>query len=129
MVAVNYEVVVTREGDKWLADVPEVSGAHTYAKSLEGLERSVREVVELMDDARAPGSEIEIDFVFAKADGPVHLAFLAGQERRELAARDQALQDRTRTLVTELIEQGVSGRDAARILDITNGRVSQLANS
>ena len=125
----TYEVVVTREGDKWLADVPEVRGAHTYAKSLDGLERSAREVIELMDDTRGDSDPIDVTFVFAKNDGPVHSAFLAGLERRELAAKDQELQERTRKLVSALIDEGVSGRDAARILAITSGRVSQLVNS
>lgn len=125
----TYEVRVSREGDKWLADVPQVRGAHTFAKSLEGLERSVREVIQLMDDDRDEATEIAVDFVFAEIDGPVRSAYLAGQERRELATRERELQDRTRALVAELIDQGVSGRDAARILAITNGRVSQLANS
>ena len=42
--ASDYEVIVTREGDSWLADVPAVPGAHTFARSLAGLARSVREV-------------------------------------------------------------------------------------
>ena len=46
----TYDVVVIREDDAWLADVPELPGAHTYAGSLAGLDRSVREVVVLMAD-------------------------------------------------------------------------------
>lgn len=30
-------VVITREGDDWIADVPSVPGAHTFARSLPGL--------------------------------------------------------------------------------------------
>lgn len=125
----TYKIVVTREGCKWLADVPEVRGAHTYAKSLEGLDKAVREVIELMDDGRRVGDPLDVEFVFAEIDGPVHSASLVGKERRELAARDQDLQVRTKELIAALVGQGVSGRDAARILAITSGRVSQLANS
>src|SRR5659263_509011 len=32
-----YEVIVTREGSSWLADIPAVPGAHTFARSLTGL--------------------------------------------------------------------------------------------
>lgn len=46
----TYEVVVTREDGAWLADVPTVPGAHTYARSLTALTEAVREVVILMDD-------------------------------------------------------------------------------
>lgn len=45
-----YEVKVTREDGSWLADVPAVPGAHTFARSLAGLARSVREVIILMAD-------------------------------------------------------------------------------
>jgi len=46
----SYEVEVTREGSQWLADVPAVPGAHTFANSLDALRDSVREVIVLMAD-------------------------------------------------------------------------------
>jgi predicted RNase H-like HicB family nuclease len=46
----DHEVIVTREGGSWLADVPAVPGAHTFARSLAGLAKSVREVIILMAD-------------------------------------------------------------------------------
>jgi predicted RNase H-like HicB family nuclease len=42
-----YRVVVTREDGRWLADVPGLEGAHTYARSLPALDQAVREVVVL----------------------------------------------------------------------------------
>jgi predicted RNase H-like HicB family nuclease len=41
-----YRVVVTREDSHWLADVPELQGAHTYARSLPTLDQAVREVID-----------------------------------------------------------------------------------
>jgi len=58
-----YRVVVTREDDHWLADVPELQGAHTYARSLPALDQAVREVVVLaadLPDAAMP--EIVLDY-------------------------------------------------------------------
>ena len=75
----DYEVIVTREGDSWLADVHAVPGAHTFARSLAGLARSVREVM-------------------------AH----------------------TSAAVAQLAREGYSVRDAAALLDLTPGRVSQL---
>jgi len=46
----TYLVEVTREGNQWLADVPSVPGAHTFANDLDTLRQSVREVIVLMDD-------------------------------------------------------------------------------
>ena len=45
-----YQVVVTREDSHWLADVPELQGAHTYARSLPTLDQAVREVIVLAAD-------------------------------------------------------------------------------
>jgi len=61
MADMSYTVLVTRDGDDWLADVPSVPGAHTFARSLEGLARSVREVVVLMDDL-PDDAEVELGF-------------------------------------------------------------------
>ena len=59
----SYKVVVTRENDHWLADVPELSGAHTYARDLSSLHQAVREVIvlaaDLPDDAMP---EIELEY-------------------------------------------------------------------
>lgn len=38
-----YRVVVTREDGAWLADVPGLDGAHTYAHTPPALDRAVRE--------------------------------------------------------------------------------------
>ena len=46
----TYRVVVTREDGHWLADVPSLEGAHTYARSLPTLDQAVREVVVLAAD-------------------------------------------------------------------------------
>ena len=46
----TYRVVVTREDGHWLADVPSLEGAHTFARSLPTLDQAVREVVVLADD-------------------------------------------------------------------------------
>ena len=129
MAVVSYKVVVTREGGNWLADVPGVRGAHTFARSLLSLDRAVREVIELMDDSRDSASEITIDYAYEGFDGSVDAAVMAGRERRALTVRERDLQGRTRLLASELVAQGFSVRDAARMLEITSGRVSQLVNS
>lgn len=45
-----YRVVVCRDDGHWLADVPELQGAHTYARSLPTLDQAVREVIVLAGD-------------------------------------------------------------------------------
>ena len=61
----TYRVVVTREDGHWLADVPELDGAHTYARSLPALDQAVREVVVLaagLPDEAMPGLTLDYDY-------------------------------------------------------------------
>jgi hypothetical protein len=61
-VSETYRVVVTRENGHWLADVPALQGAHTYARSLPALDQAVREVVVLaadLPDEAMPGLVLE----------------------------------------------------------------------
>src|SRR5260370_38370105 len=60
-----YEVIVTREDDHWLADVPGLQGAHTYARSLPSLDQAVREAVVLaagLPDEAMPDLVLDYDY-------------------------------------------------------------------
>ncbi len=123
----SYEVIVTREDGAWLADVPAVPGAHTFARTLTGLRRSVREVIIVMEDL-PDDAEVAMVFRFDVDDETVAVAARLGQERRAIAAREADVIAGTARSVGDLIEHGYSVRDAAELLNITAGRVSQLAN-
>ncbi len=123
----SYEVIVTREDGAWLADVPAVAGAHTFARTLTGLRRSVREVIIVMDDL-PDDDAVAMVFRFDVDDETVAAAARLGQERRAFAAREADVMAGTARSVGDLIEHGYSVRDAAELLNITAGRVSQLAN-
>ncbi len=123
----SYEVIVTREDGAWLADVPAVPGAHTFARTLTSLRRSVREVIILMDDL-PDDAEVAMSFRFDVDDETVAEAARLGQERRGLAAREADVMAGTARSVEDLIQHGYSMRDAAELLNITAGRVSQLAS-
>lgn len=56
----TYTVHVNCEDGTWLADVPTVGGAHTYASTLEDLIASVREVIVLMDDL-PDNTQVDLD--------------------------------------------------------------------
>jgi predicted RNA binding protein YcfA (HicA-like mRNA interferase family)/predicted RNase H-like HicB family nuclease len=123
-----YKVVVTREGGSWLADVPAVPGAHTFARSLTGLAKSVREVIILMadlDDHAKP----ELTFTYQVSDEVVQEAVAVGRERRQARELEEALMAHTSAAVARLAREGYSVRDAAALLDLTPGRVSQLLNA
>lgn len=124
----TYKVIVTREGDSWLADVPDVPGAHTFARSLEGLDRSVREVIILMDDL-ADDADIEVVYDYQVDDQAVVEAAVVGKERARIALDEAVLKASTARMIRALTDHGYSVRDSAHLLGITPGRVSQLSNA
>jgi len=123
-----YRVMVTREDGYWLADVPGLQGAHTYARGLPALDQAVREVVVLaadLPDEAMPGLALEYDYRTGDAGMDI-TALEVRQLRRqadELAATAAA---RTSEAATELVARGLSVRDVAALLGISPQRVSQL---
>ena len=123
-----YRVVVTREDSQWLADIAELEGAHTYARSLPSLDQAVREVIVLADDLPDEVMpELIIDYDYHTGDPD--LDEVTGEVRRlrrqadELAATAAT---RTGQVAVKLVARGLSVRDAAAMLGISPQRVSQL---
>lgn len=123
----SYTVIVTREGDEWLADVPELKGASTYASTLRKLIDNVREVVILaadLDDDAHVDLDLQLD-----VNDPVVQRASRTRSRRRAAERELAeLRAETSSQVAALLREGYSVRDTAEIVGITAGRVSQIAH-
>jgi hypothetical protein len=124
----TYRVVATREDTHWLADVPELQGAHTYARSLPALDQSVREVIVLaadLPDEAMP--DLVIDYDYHTGDPELDTTTMEVRRLRreadELAATAAA---RTGYAAARLVARGLSVRDAAALLGISPQRVSQL---
>lgn len=123
-----YRVVVTREDGEWLADLPDLSGAHTYARTLPALDRAVREVAvlaaDLPDDAMA-GLALAWEF----HTGDDALDEEAAQVRALRAEADRLAAEATEStaaVARKLIEHGASVRDAAVLLGVSAQRISQV---
>jgi hypothetical protein len=124
----TYLVVVTREGEDWLADVPELTGAHTFAHSLSGLDRSVHEVIvlaaDLPDDAI---NDLHLDYSFATGDSVLDTT---AATVRKLHARAESLSaeasESTSRAVRQLAAHGLGVRDTAAVLGISAQRVSKI---
>jgi predicted RNase H-like HicB family nuclease len=124
----SYRVVVTRQDGQWLADVPELQGAHTFARSLPALDQAAREVIVLaadLPDEAMP--ELLIDYDYHTGDQELDRTAAEVRQLRqqasELAASAAA---RTGQAAADLVARGLSVRDAAALLGISPQRVSQL---
>jgi DNA-directed RNA polymerase specialized sigma subunit len=129
---VTHRVVVTREGSRWLAEVPELSGAHTFAGSLRKLDQYVREAIvvaaDLPDEAMA---NLVLEYEYQLGDEA-----LDAQVRRIRAQRAEV--ERLRRRLEEDTEDVIglafasnrielSQRDLAELIGLSHQRVSQLA--
>lgn len=123
-----YRVVVSREGHDWLAEVPGLQGAHTYARTLASLDHHVREVIALVEDLpRGAEEHLVLDYDVHTGDPEVDEAVAkvrADRERVRTAERELA--ERTQALARKLRGR-LSVRDCATLLAVSPQRVSQVA--
>jgi predicted RNase H-like HicB family nuclease len=120
----TYRVIVTREDGNWLADVPELQGAHTFARSLPSLDKAVREVIVLaadLPDEAMP--DLSLDYEYRTGDPRIDQdATKVRHLRAELAELESLTAESIRALTPEL-----SVRDAGVLLGVSPQRVSQVA--
>ena len=123
----RYHVVVTRDGDGWMADVTALPGTHTWAKSLRALDRSVREVIGMVEDLpRSAEAALDLEMDYRTGD-PV-LDERAGKLRalrREQERAAAEIASDTSELLRRFAAQ-LSVGDAAVLLGVSKGRISQL---
>jgi DNA-binding NarL/FixJ family response regulator len=131
MVAVTehtYRVMVTREDGAWLADIPELAGAHTYARTLPALDRAVREVIVLAADR--PDEDmpaLRLAYDYRTGDPDIDKATAEVRSLREEADHATATAiARTSAVAEMLVGRGMSVRDVAAMLGISPQRVSQI---
>lgn len=124
----TYRVVVTREDGTWLADVPQLAGAHTEARSLAGLDAAVREVIALVEDlpeGAEPGLQLAFEYHTGDAALDEQTAWLRA-ERDRIRREDSALTEFTEQLARRL-RPTWSVRDVAALLGVSPQRISQIA--
>lgn len=121
----TYEVEVTREGDAWIADVVNLPGAHTYARDLVTLFRNVGEVIRLVADL-PDGAQVPTTTRYEGA--AVRRAAELGAERLRLEELERRRLAEANTLAKQLIAEGMTVRDAATLLELSPGRISQVTS-
>lgn len=126
----SYRVVVTREGGAWLAEVPELEGAHTWARNLPTLDEAVREVIVLAADLPDEAMP-DLDLVYEYRTGDSVIDKITTElrrERRRLHEAEREVAERTESTARELVKNGYSVRDAAVLTGVSYQRVSQLTH-
>ncbi len=123
----SYTAIVTREGDSWIGEVQELTGAHTFARNLPTLRRNLQEVIGLV--LNAPEDQtFDIDLHFEGISDDFAEAVAIGERRELLDVQQKELASSTAELAARLAKQGWSVRDIAVALHLTPGRVSQVVS-
>jgi predicted RNase H-like HicB family nuclease len=127
MVALMYEVDVTREGRSWLATVRKLPGAHTHAGNLTALRENIDEVIALVEDlpegAERPGVTLHFP---DDAYELLNTAILIAAEREAAETALSEAQTAGVSIVADLAAARYSVRDIAGALRLSPGRVSQI---
>ncbi|MFB6392706.1 type II toxin-antitoxin system HicB family antitoxin [Polymorphospora lycopeni] len=126
----TYRVIVTREDDAWLADVPALPGTQTFARNLPSLDANVREAIALTEDL-PEGAETGLNIAYEYRTGDPTLDQAAAQLRADREAADRLASQvaaRTDEMARDLVQnRRMSVRDAAALLAVSPQRISQIA--
>lgn len=130
----KFTVVYEPDDGGWHAEIFEVSGCHTWGRSLAAARKNIREALsacahafkdadrvareaELVDDVRLP----------KRVSGAVKACRKA---RERLEAEESRSQNATREAVRALVDEaGMSVRDAGELLGLSHQRIQQLKAS
>ncbi len=123
----RYHVVVTRDGDGWMADVPALPGTHTWAKTLRALDRNVREVIGMVEDLpRSAEAALALEMEYHTGDSLLdERAETLRTRRREQERAAAEIASDTRELA-QLLATRLPVSDAAMLLGVSKGRITQL---
>lgn len=116
---------VTRSGDWWAIEAPEVPGVFTQAKRLDQVAAMVADAVSLMEGVDAESVEVVIaPQLRTEVCRDVKEALRL--KRAAAVAADEA-STQLRSATAEVLAEGLSVRDAAFLLGISPQRISQLS--
>lgn len=123
-----YLIKVVRDGENWLGEVPGLTGAHTFARNLETLDRSMREVIVLAEDLPDDADDsLELEWQFCTGDAQLDRELeTLRHERQQLSAERRRAQAATAGLVGQLSRAGFSVRDVAVLTGVSRARAQQL---
>jgi predicted RNase H-like HicB family nuclease len=123
----SYHVVVTRDGDGWMADVPDLPGTHTWAKTLRALDRNIREVIGMVEDLpRSAEASLDLDLEYHTGDPDFDSrSSELRTKRKEIERSASEVASETRELAGHLAGR-LPVSDTAVLLGVSKGRITQL---
>lgn len=128
----TYRVVITHENGAWLADVPDLAGAHTFARNIPSLQKAVRELIALVEDlpgGAEDGLDVEYEYRIGIPEVEAETRQLRA-DRERIRREENDLARRTDAAAKTLVERyKFSVRDAAALTGVSKQRISQLAPS
>ncbi|WP_238019012.1 type II toxin-antitoxin system HicB family antitoxin [Dactylosporangium sp. AC04546] len=122
----RYTAVCRLSGGWWAISVPGLKGVHTQVRRLSDAEAMARDAIALFLDVD-PGSFGVLLQPEVPDAGDVVSAALTARKVAQEADREAATA--TAVALRRLADLGITGRDAARLLNISPQRVSQLKKS
>jgi predicted RNase H-like HicB family nuclease len=120
----TYRATATRSGKWWsveVHDLPPHYFGFTQGRDLADAHHMARDAIATLLDV--PISDIEVDLRVNEADELIAEVERARARRREAAREEQATLVRA---ARQLVKQGMTQRDAARLLGLSFQRVHQL---
>jgi hypothetical protein len=116
----KYTVAISRDQvDGWIAEMKELEGVRTSARTLESLDARVDEAIAA---SRAPKGEVSYEW----PREIMRALILNDQARGRATAAEEAARQRTIETAREFQRLGLSLRDVAYLLEISHPRVQQL---
>lgn len=124
----TYNATVTRDGNWWMIEIPEI-GYTTQAPSLAEVEEMARSLVSGATETSPDSFELDVNFDLGDLDQAVKM-FMQARERENAAREelDRAASSR-RKAAGDLRSRGLSVADAASLLGVTPSRVYQLTSA
>lgn len=120
-----YKARYWREDDSWEVELVDDPRVHTFASTLGRARRYIREATAAMYDLDVDQVTIKDDIELPDRLGDRVSDLLA--RRAELDRATAAAGEATARLVSDLIEAGLSVRDAGDLVHLSPQRVSQIA--
>jgi len=120
----SYKVDVTRSGQWWAIEVPELPGVFSQVRRLDQVDETIKEAIAMMTDVDETDVTIVVQ-VESGTDIQALLATLQQSSSAAEAARKQEAADR-RHVIDQLRSKGLPNRDVATLIGLSHQRVAQI---